>query len=102
MKPSVLSTLTAVALSGAFAVAHAQTSTGTGAAADTSTSAQGAATMSNKDAAQALESAKKACKAETSPQAQQDCMKKAQDDYKASMKLRSETKGGVKADVPKE
>jgi len=98
MKPTVLSTLTAVMLSSVFAVAQAQTSSSTSAATDATTPAatsttQGSATVtSNKDAAHALEEAKKACKAETSAQAQQDCMKKAQDDYKASLKLRSETK----------
>ncbi len=40
-------------------------------------------------AAHALEEAKKACKSEATQQAQQDCVKKAQDDYQAAMKLRS-------------
>jgi maltose-binding protein MalE len=101
MKLPVLSTLTALMLSGAFAV-QAQTSTGTSTdtstSPSTSSSTTGSATASSKDGAQALEQAKKACKSETSPQAQQDCMKKAQDDYKASMKA----KGDVKSEPAKQ
>ena len=101
MKLPVLSTLTALMLSSTFAV-QAQTSTGTSTdtstSPSTSSSTTGASTMANKDAAQALEQAKKACKGETSAQAQQDCMKKAQDDYKASMKA----KGDVKSEPAKQ
>jgi hypothetical protein len=46
--------------------------------------------MSNKDAAKAHEEAKKACKAESTKQAQQDCLKKAQEDFQAANKARSE------------
>ena len=99
--------LTALIVASALSLAQAQTSSSrtsapTNAATPPSTTTTPPATtpaspspsptgsaMSNRDAAHALEEAKKACKSEATQQAQQDCVKKAQDDYQAAMKLRS-------------
>jgi len=98
MKLQALSTLTALMLTGALGLAQAQTSSSTTTTTDpatapstTTTSPSQGAALSSKDAAHALEEAKKACKSEATKQAQQDCMKKAQDDYKAAKASSSST-----------
>lgn len=88
--------LATLILSGAFTLAQAQTATATTpSTTDTATSTSTSGTMSSKDAAQSLADAKKACKSEATKEAQQDCMKKAQDDFKAA-------KPEAKSDTPKQ
>jgi hypothetical protein len=101
MKQHAFATLATLILSGAFTLAQAQTSTATtpsatDTAATPSTSTSG--TMSSKTAAQTLEEAKKACKSEATKDAQQDCMKKAQADFKAS---KAQAKPDAQAEMPK-